>query len=374
MKVMDKKIKVVHIVDDLKVGGLERTLALIVLGLDKDRYDTSVWCLAGGGAIADELRTKGVEVKIFNFASVSKHKAFMELVRALKVKRADITHSWGLSGGVLGGLASILTGVKVRILHVQNMYDDTSVKERVINWFLSLFTTVIISCAEAVKGSLVQYMHIDNKKIHTIYNSVDLEAFGRKYEKATVRTELGIAPGDIVVGSASRLVPQKGQSYLLKAAVPIMHEDQRIKILIVGDGPSRPALEIGAGKLGIADRVIFTGVRTDMPRIMQAMDIFVLPSTVREGLPLTVAEAHASSLPVIATDVGGNGEIVINMKTGLLVPPMDVQALTDALKLFLNNKEQANEMGRSGRRLCETKFSSLTMIKSIEALYYSYAH
>jgi glycosyltransferase involved in cell wall biosynthesis len=369
MTEMNKNIKVIHIVDDLKIGGLERTLAMIALGLNKDRYDVSVWCLAGRGAVADELCGRGVSVRTFNFASLSRSKAFRELVRALKEEKPDITHSWGLSGGVLGRSASILAGVKVRILHVQNIYDKLPLKDRFIDWALSFFTDEIISCADAVKGSLVKNICIDPKKIHTIYNSVDLKVFGQQYDKASVRAELGIGPDDIVVGSASRLVPIKGQSYLLQAAVPIMREYPHVKMLIVGEGPSKPVLEREAGDLGIADRVIFAGIRTDMPRMLQAIDVFVLPSTVREGLPLTVAEAHASSLPVIATDVGGNREIVINMQTGLLVPPMDASALTGALRSLLNDPGKALEMGRAGKRRCEEVFSSTAMVASIGALY-----
>jgi len=103
--------------------------------------------------------------------------------------------------------------------------------------------------------------------------------------------------------------------------------------------------------------------------MMQAMDIFVLPSTLIEGLPLTVAEAHASMLPVVATDVGGTKEIVINLETGLLIPPRNTEALAKALKFLIDDPGEAERMARAGRKRCEERFSSLVMIKSVEALY-----
>lgn len=366
------KIKVVHIVDDLKVGGLERTLAMIVMGLDRSRYETEVWCLLGGGHFADRIALSGIPVRIFELSGRKKWKNFFDMVGLLRRERVAITHSWALSGGVWGRVASLCAGVKVRFLHTQSVYGQITQKDRSVERLLSYATTNIIACAEAVKKDLVDLVGIDPGKITVVYNAVDTALFRPPEDKDAARGKLGLSREDIIIGTVARLISIKGQSYIMQAIARLLSAFPGIKLLIVGDGPDRIKLEEEARGLGISEKVLFAGNREDMPELYAAMDIFVLASTAREGLPLTAAEALATSLPVVATDVGGTGEIVIDGETGLLVRPKDAAAIAKAIEVFLNDPEKARQMGVAGRKLCEEKFSKDAMIKGVEALYEAY--
>lgn len=367
------KTNVVHLVDDLKIGGLERTLAIVVENLDKAKYNVSVWCLIGGGRIADKLRERGFEVKILKLSTSTRIHSLLRLTWRLRKEKVKILHCWGISGGVWGRFASILAGVPIRFVHVQNLHYDLKRKGRLIEYFLSFFTDRIIACSEAVKKCLIEFIGIKKHKIETIYNSIEIQKFNRTSNSQTVRNEFNLDIKDIVIGNVSRLVPVKGHYYLLEAVAKILKEFPQVKLLLVGDGPLRKDLEAKAEELGIKGKVIFTGLREDIPRLLSIMDIFVLPSVVKEGLPLAVAEAEACALVVVATDIGGNSEVVKDKETGLLIPPGDVQSLTKSLIFLLKNPQRAKQMGEAGRRLCEERFSSDMMMQKMHHLYSLYA-
>ncbi|MCX7661079.1 MAG: glycosyltransferase, partial [Candidatus Omnitrophica bacterium] len=157
---MKNKIKVIHLVDDLKIGGLERMLATIVTHLDKNRYEVMVGCLIGGGDIAEELIRKNIQVKILSF-SKSPFLVLWRLIFWLRKEKPKIIHCWALSAGVLGRLAGFFVFVPVIILHVQNVYYGLSEKQRIIERILSFITHKIIACSEGVKESLVNFVKIN---------------------------------------------------------------------------------------------------------------------------------------------------------------------------------------------------------------------
>ncbi len=364
------KTAVVHLVDDLNVGGLERTLAIIVKNLDKDRYRTAVWCLIGGGRIADELKRQGFEVVILGLRPSHRIRSLLELACRLRRERVQILHCWGASAGVWGRAASIPARVPVRLVHVQNTYYNFSRRERLKERFLSMFTDRIIACSEAVRTCLVEFIGIKGHKIQTVHNSVEIQRFRKIADTRPVRAEFSLAPEDIVVGSVSRLVPVKGHHCLLAASVNVLKKFPAVKFLVVGDGPLRKDIEAAASEESVIRRnFIFTGYREDIPRLLSIMDIFVHPSGVREGLPLAVAEAMACGIPVVAGDVGGTSEIVKHGETGLLVPPGDIYALAESIVFLVENPEKAAEMGRRGREVVEERFSSGLMVDKIENLY-----
>ncbi len=364
------KTLVVHLVDDLNVGGLERTLAVIVKNLDKERYRTVVWCLIGGGLIADELQGHGFEVDILGLSTSDRMRSLFRLARRLRQERADIVHCWGVSAGVWGRAASVLSRVPVRLVHVQNTYYDLSRRDRFKERFLSMFTERIIACSEAVRTCLVDFIGIKGHRIETVHNSVDVRKFRRIHDTRRVRAEFNLAEEDTVVGNVSRLVPVKGHHCLLAASVNVLRKFPDIKFLVVGDGPLKKDIEAAASEDPVMRRnFIFTGYREDIPRLLSVMDVFVHPSGMREGLPLAVAEAMACGIPVVAGDVGGTSEIVKHGETGLLVPPGDIHALADSIVFLVENPEKARRMGMKGRKSVEERFSSGLMVNKIENLY-----
>ncbi|RKY32893.1 MAG: hypothetical protein DRP68_03325 [Candidatus Omnitrophota bacterium] len=365
------KIKVVHLVDVLKVGGLEKTLAIIVRNLDPKRYQVNVWCLIEKGEIGNELVDKGIEVEVLHCSSQAKLKGIRKLIRKLKRDNVDIIHCWGVSGGVWGRVSSVFAGTPIRILHVENIYYDFNMKQRTTEYILSFFTDRIIACAEVVKKCLVEFIGINERRVEVIYNSAEDVDDTQKKKDDSLLSEFRLTKEDTIVSTVARLVPVKGHKYLLEVASKIVKKYPRVKFLIIGEGPLKEELIEMTERLNIENNVIFTGLRKDVARLLGITDILVQPSIEKEGLPLAIIEAQRQFIPIIATDIGGNREAVINKVTGLLVPPKDTTALLDSLIFLLENPQIARQLGEKGREIYNKRFSSTIMINKIEALYQS---
>lgn len=362
-------INVVHVVDDLNTGGLERTLAIIVKNLDRSKYHVSVWCLLGEGVVAEELKENGIKIEVIDFSISRKIRSLFNLVRKLKKEKVEILHCWGVSGGVWGRSAAILAGVPIKFVHVQNLYYDLKRKPRLIEYLLSFFTDKVIACSLAVKECLTTFIGINENKIETVYNCVDLNTFYKSNNSDHIREDYNLSTQNIIVGSVSRLCKVKGHKFILEAALRLRKKFPHVRFLIVGEGPLKEELEEKIENLGLKNEVILTGLRQDIPQLLSAMDIFVQPSIVKEGLPLAIAEAGACSLAVVASDVGGNSEIVKDQVTGIIFPPGDVDAFSEALSSLIESPSKKREMGEAARKLCEELFSSETMLKKTDDLY-----
>jgi glycosyltransferase involved in cell wall biosynthesis len=171
-----------------------------------------------------------------------------------------------------------------------------------------------------------------------------------------------------VIGAVSRLAWKKGVSHLLDAVPSLLEAVPEVTVLLVGDGPLRGDLEAQAARLGVAGRVLFLGPRRDASTLLPAFDVLVLPSVV-EGMSNTLLEAMAARLPVVATDVGGNPEVVVDGETGFLVPPGDPGRLAAATLKLLQAPEMARDMGAAGRRRVEAHYRADAMVRRIEGLY-----
>jgi glycosyltransferase involved in cell wall biosynthesis len=210
---------------------------------------------------------------------------------------------------------------------------------------------------------------IDPSKTVVIYNGVDEERFSHFNNVSTARVELGIESNDPVLGSVSSLTPHKGHIYMFQAAPKILESFPSTKFLFVGDGNLREELEGQVKILNISSNVIFTGIRKNIPELLNLMDIFVLPSSSREGLGISIIEAMAVEKPVVATNIGGIPEVVQDGKTGILVPPQNSEALAGAIIELLNDSGKAEKMGRMGRLRIKDAFTTQRMISEIENLY-----
>ena len=214
---------------------------------------------------------------------------------------------------------------------------------------------------------------LDKAKMQLIYNGIDGRVFDRRnYEGLglAIRAELGIESNQKVIGVVGRLAPIKNHALLLEAMRSVIECFPRTVLLLVGDGPLKPAVQKTIGELGLEQSVKLLGARTDIPRLLSIMDIFVLPS-LSEGLSLTLIEACAAGLPIVATEVGGNPEVVGHGDNGLIVPSNDPEALAAAVSYLLKNEDTAMEMGAKGRQRFAKNFTVQTMVEKYQALYIS---
>jgi Glycosyltransferase len=224
----------------------------------------------------------------------------------------------------------------------------------------------VAAVSQQLKNILVDSYGMPASKIAVIYNGVSTTAPTKTAEQS--RKDLGIGLDDTVVTNVARLDPQKGQCHLIPAVKRIATKYPRLKVLLVGDGPDKEKTSRLVKEHGLEDVIAIMGFRNDVPDILSCSDIFVLPS-LNEGFPFSIVEAMAAGLPVIATDVGGNAEAVIDGETGRVIPPSDVTALSDAMVELIADAEKRMHMGLRGKLRADSEFSLSNMLHKTFRLY-----
>ncbi|GJQ60335.1 MAG: glycosyl transferase family 1 [Candidatus Scalindua sp.] len=361
-------LHIVHLVEDLTIGGLEKVLATIALNLNRKKYKVSVWCLREGGFFAHKLLEEGIEVKIVRIATARNPINIYRLYKLLKIRRFDIIHTHAYSAGTIGRVCGFLAGIPVIISHNHSVYAYYKKYNHFVEWILSHITDRIVCVSDMVKRFAIQTQKINSKKLLTIRNGIDDEPLVQDMTTANLRKGWGIPIDHPVVCTITHLEEHKGVVYLIKAASLLLKSRENVTFLLVGNGSLKDSLIKLCMKLNIEKRVIFTGERIDTPEILSLIDVFVLPS-IREGLGLSILEAMSHGKPIIATKVGGIPEIVTDGVNGILVPPCNPDALVSALETLLKNKEKREQMGFHGKRICNESFGSKAMVNKIELLY-----
>ncbi len=367
-----KTIKVVHLAEDLKVGGLERTLAYIVSNLDPSIFSVEVWCIVRGGAIADELQKNGHPLRVLNLNNYYNPWNVMQLARGLRREKVTILHSHTYFANTMGRMAAILARVPVRFAHIQSSHwasDERSSRNYLVDRILSHFTSRVIACSDSAARFQIEALKISPQKILTLHNCTDIQRYASQEATAAARKDLGIGENDLVLGSVGRLEKLKGHGLLLEVTKDLIESFPNLKLVIIGDGGEREVLEQKRSDLGLEDHVILAGLRDDVERLLPMFDVYVQPTIGREGLPLTVVEAMAAKLPVVASDIGGTCEAVLHNRTGILVPPGDKNSLTRALAQILRDRKMRCQMSQEGWKLCKQKFGVTPMVEALTTLY-----
>jgi glycosyltransferase involved in cell wall biosynthesis len=226
----------------------------------------------------------------------------------------------------------------------------------------------VIAVSEAAREFLVRGKGYPARKIVVVPNGRDLSVYAPGRERDAVRKELGLDLTTPVAGVVGRLEAQKGHAWLLEAWAMVLREFPDARLLVVGDGSLRAALQAQARRAGVDGAVVFTGFRTDVARVLDTLDVLVLPS-LYEGMPLTAIEGSAMALPVVATAVDGTPEVVRDGLTGRLVPPADAPALAGALLGLLRDPEAARRMGAAARAHALERFDVARQVAATAAVY-----
>lgn len=301
------------------------------------------------------------------------------ILRILNQKTIDILHTHTIRGNFYGRMASFLCKRSmISITTVHSHIADEIRGEREIglkDWLLckreiytSRFVDHFICVSPSIKDRLLS-QGIPERKISVIENGVELVDLSvSNLNRRTIRREFSIRDDEILIGTIGRLVPVKNHTLFLRAAKRLSERASNVKFLIVGNGPLLESLMNKVRELGIQERVRFTGWRNDIQKVLCALDIYVICSTV-EGLNISVLEAMACAKPVVGTNVKGISEIILDNKTGLLVSLNNVDLLTDAVLRLASTPEERIKMGLKGRQLIENKYSVQKMIDITFQLY-----
>ena len=326
-----RRANVLHLISTLGIGGAEIQLVNIVRNLNREVYNSTVCCIAKGGPLTTELSKQGIKVVVLGQKSRFNPLVLFPLFRLIKTERIDIVHTHMFRASLWGRLAALLADVPVIIATEHGLNPWKNVIHITVNRILAFFTSQIITVSDVGRRIRIQREGINPRKLITIRNCVDLHRFDKTANvQNNARQGFGIGLNEPVVGFVGRLQEVKGVRYLIESLVELKTVIPKVKLLIVGDGPLRASLQDYAQELGLGEQVIFTGYRRDIPQVLNAMNVFVLPS-LREDLPLSPIEAMAMRKPVVATNVGGIPEVVVDGETGILVPPKDASALAKAI-------------------------------------------
>ncbi|HYO48301.1 MAG TPA: glycosyltransferase, partial [Chloroflexia bacterium] len=347
-------------------GGAEKALVDLALRLDRTRYNVTVCATRSAGNYQPMLEAAGVQTFVLDRRSRWETHKLIGLARLMRRQRVHILHTHLFGSNTWGRILGKLAGVPVIIAHEH--WSSKSQREVWVDKLLYRLSDRILVPSEASKRMVMEVEGIPDRHLHVIYNGIDRAQFAPRSDRAETRSELGIPDGIQVIGTVGRLSVEKGGvDLLIKAVARLRNDHPQARLVVVGDGPLREGLEEVAARLG--KDVIFTGTRTDVARLLNAMDIFVLPS-LHEAFPIAILEAMAVRLPVVATRVGGVPEVIQDGTTGLLVPPNDEQALHKSLRRLLTESQLAESLAQAGHRFYQQVHAALFHAQAAHCAYY----
>ena len=366
---MSKPLHIVHVVHALGVGGLENGLVNILNRLEEP-FTHTILCLSRSGRMAERIQNRRVRIIEMHLPTDRFRFPLLRLARELQQLAPDIVHTRGWAT-VDAICAARVAGVP-RVIHGEHGREASdpnghNLKRNIARKCLSPLVSRFVTVSEDLRSWLIRIVGVPEFKVTTIHNGVDTDRFssvGRTASRASLRLDDSV----FAIGTVGRLDPVKDHISLLHAFRPIARSDRPCCLIIVGDGPMKSAIERIGTDLKISDKIRLLGERNDIPEVLKACDLFTLTS-VAEGISNTILEAMASALPVVATRVGGNPELVDDGTNGYLVSAGDMAGLTAAYESYLYNPNLRDLHGRNARTRVEQKFSLERMANQYARLY-----
>lgn len=358
---------IVQVLHSLECGGAERLALRLAQGLGPDFLTTFV-CLDAYGPLAAEAEAKGFQVHVLNrqpgvdWACRGRLRRLFCQIRPVAVLAHQYTPFF---------YSSLARGLSYRppiifIEHGRHYPDPRKLRRVLANRVLFRADDGVIAVAESVKRALICKEGISEGRISVIPNGINPEPYlAAAARREKVRRDLGLADDEAAIIQVARLDPLKDHDAAIAAVERIKHP--RVRLLIVGDGPEETRLRQRVSESSVPERFAFLGYRQDIPDLLAAADVFLL-SSISEGLPVTVLEAMAAALPVVATCVGDLGEVVEHDVTGFLVPPRDPAHLAQALERLCESSELRRQFGLAGRNRLLAQFTEEKMHAAYRAI------
>jgi len=365
---------VVHLLFSLARGGLERVVVDLVSSLDRQHFLPLVCTLTPGGVLAQELRDKGIPLlELSGCKSVFDLSVVRTLCRYLRDNRVTIVHTHNRGPNLYGAVAARLARVPV-VVHTRHGINRPHDRKAVLmNRVAGLLADRVVAVSQDARRVAIQFERMDPAKIITIHNGIRLELFMDRSPRETIRQTLGFGPNELLVGHVGRLAAAKDHVTILQAFKLVADKEKSARLVLVGDGELRANVAGMIRELGLEKVVTLLGDRRDVPDLMTAFDLFILPSTT-EGISITLLEAMAAGLAVVATTVGGNPEVVVDGETGILGPAQEPAWLANAIVTLLRAPAQRFQMGAAGRQRVSEHFSLTTMAQEYQRLYKQLLH
>jgi glycosyltransferase involved in cell wall biosynthesis len=348
--------------------GVKRLFAWMIPRFDKSRFNVSLISLRKKDLSADTLEEFGIDVTY-----LARHKfdpaTFPALLKVLRAKRADIVHLHGYGATTFGRLCAWRMGIPA-ILHEHANHGDTPWFQKIADRLLAPHTDLAIAVSESTGEFTTRARLMPAERTKVVYLGAPLDEFARprtEEEIAAARQSLGLRPGTVAIGTITRLMPSKGNQYLIEAAPQILEKHPAVRFFIVGEGELQGELEAQARGLNLGDRLVFSGFQRDVAAALSAFDILVFPS-LWEGTPLTVFEALAMGKPIVATDADGLLDVLTDRQDALIVPKADAAALAGAVSYLIEKPHIAAELVEEARKTGR-RYDIAAFVRKMERLY-----
>ena len=367
---------IAHVIFHFGVGGLENGLVNLINHIPENRYRHTIICLKGFSEFHKRLNRNDVEIIALNKREGNDFSIYGELYRIFRRLNPDIVHTRNLAAMEAQVVAAV-AGVKARIHgeHGRDIFDldGKNWKYNLLRKTIRPFVHHFIAVSKDLEHWLIDTVHVSPARVRQIYNGVEHLRFHPDNILPIEAFPSGFFDGrPFVVGGVGRMVEVKDFPALVKAFLLLREKipvtSRPLRLVIIGDGIAKPQCEAMLRSAGVEQFAWLPGERLDIPQLMQAMDLFVLPS-LAEGISNTILEAMASGLPVVATRVGGNTELVWEGETGYLIPSGDPAALAQVIDKYYQDDAMARRHGRRAREIIEQQFSMHAMTNSYLAVY-----
>lgn len=367
---MNQKRRILHLNNTSSIGGAEQVILNLTEFVNSDRFTSYVGVFREGELVSG-LRKRNIRfLWLKESTQVYDYKFLRNLIQIIKQNRIDLIHShtWGMD--FYAYWASKILKIPM-ITTVHNRYYIFEKWSRRFSYkvFISHIKK-IIAVSQDIKNLLINALKLSPEKVELIYNGIDTHKFENKENLEDIRKELKLSRDELILGNVGNLREVKDHHTLILAFNKVSSLFPQVKLLIIGEGELKSNLLKLCSELGLEKKVLFLGHREDVPSLLNLMDVFVLSSRL-EGCSISILEAMASGKPVIATRVGGNPELMLEGKTGFLVPSAEPDKLAERIILLLKDENLRRKMGEEGKSRVKEKFSLERMIVNYEAIYSS---
>lgn len=368
------KCNILYVIDGLEFGGGERVFLQLASGF-KNRYRVSV-ATNTNGRFAYELARLGIELFSVNMSKQFTLEPIRQIRDIIRDNEIDLVHSQGARADFFARLAGRMANVPNILCTIAMPVEGFEVGRwrkkiyRFLDWLSERYVKKFIVVSDSLRKALTEGRRISSHSVVRIYNGIELDHYQPQSNATSLRSQWSIPPSAPLVGAIGRMVWQKGFTYFIKAIPELLQIEPSAKFVLVGEGPLKEDLEALAHDLDVRDHIIFPGFTRRIREALASMDVLVVPS-VLEGFPIVTLEAMAVGKPIVATNIDGITEQILNSTEGILVPPKDPKALTTAIIRLLHDKELSTRLALAARTKVERCFSLDTMVAETENVYLS---
>jgi glycosyltransferase involved in cell wall biosynthesis len=364
--------RILHVIEYFNIAGAEIVVKNLILTLPQSKWHTEVCVLNDHGVLGRELQALGYNIHSLNWRKdkLTDIQLAQKLRSIIRSNHIDLVHAHNLTPWYFTVLATVSTRLKRCVTLHGFIRGEGSSKKKILYSLLSQLTSRIIIVSEEIENQLCHIPFLNMKKVEVVLNGIDIKIPGQGFERNQKRESLGFSKHDFVIGTVGRIYPEKNIGMQIELIHSLLPQIPNIKLAVVGNKYAYvKSLEDLMKQLKIQDRVLFLGLRRDIPELLRTFDIFLM-SSFSEGTSLALLEAMACGLPVIASDVGGNGSIISHGENGFLFDVTSLEALRHYVLELYNDAEKRLRLGNRAKILGE-RYSIQSMVDRYHDLYLS---